>query len=44
MENIIDKTIEYVKNFFEKDFSGHDFYHTLSFLKRILVDMIFIIH
>ena len=29
MENIIDKTIKYVKDFFEKDFSGHDFYHTL---------------
>ena len=28
MENI-DKTIEYVKNFFENDYSGHDFYHTL---------------
>ena len=28
MENI-EKTIEYVKNFFENDFSGHDFYHTL---------------
>ena len=28
MENI-EKTIEYVKKFFENDFSGHDFYHTL---------------
>ena len=28
MENI-DKTIEYVKNFFENDYSGHDFYHTM---------------
>ena len=26
---IIDKTIEYVKEFFKNDFSGHDFYHTL---------------
>ena len=25
----IEKTIEYVKKFFENDFSGHDFYHTL---------------
>ncbi len=29
MEELIDKTIEYVKNFFKKDFSRHDFYHTL---------------
>lgn len=29
MDNIIEKAIEYVKAFFENDFSGHDFYHTL---------------
>lgn len=29
MENLIDKTILYVKEFFENDFSGHDFWHTL---------------
>ena len=29
MDNIIKKATQYVKEFFEKDFSGHDFYHTL---------------
>lgn len=29
METLIDKTISYVKKFFEEEFSGHDFYHTL---------------
>lgn len=27
--NLIEETINYVKEFFEEDFSGHDFYHTL---------------
>ena len=26
---IVDKAISYVKEFFEEDYSGHDFYHTL---------------
>ena len=30
MDNIIiEKTIEYVKDFFKNDFSGHDYYHSL---------------
>ena len=29
MQDIIEKTIMYVKDFFENEFSGHDFYHTL---------------
>ena len=29
MEDLINKTIKYVEKFFEDDYSGHDFYHTL---------------
>ncbi|MBR3161561.1 MAG: HD domain-containing protein [Bacilli bacterium] len=29
MNDIINKTIEYVKEFFKDEYSGHDFYHTL---------------
>ena len=29
MKNIVDETLEYVKEFFKNDFSGHDYYHTL---------------
>lgn len=29
MEKLINKTLEYVEDFFKEDFSGHDFYHTL---------------
>lgn len=29
MESLIDKAIAYVRKFFEEDFSGHDFWHTL---------------
>ena len=29
MNSIVDETIEYVKNFFKNDYSGHDFYHTM---------------
>ena len=29
MESIVDRTLEYVKEFFKNDFSGHDYYHTL---------------
>lgn len=29
MENIIDKAIKYVEDYFKNDFSGHDFYHTI---------------
>lgn len=29
MEDITNKAIEYVKEFFKKDFSGHDYYHTI---------------
>lgn len=33
MENLIDKTIEYVKDYFKNDASGHDYYHTLRVYK-----------
>ena len=33
MENLIEKTIEYVKEYFKNDSSGHDFYHTLRVYK-----------
>ena len=29
MDNLIENTIEYVKEFFAKEYTGHDFYHTL---------------
>lgn len=29
MNNIIDNAIEFVKNYFKNDFSGHDYYHTM---------------
>ncbi|MBO5142938.1 MAG: HD domain-containing protein [Clostridia bacterium] len=29
MNNLIEKTITYVKEFFKNEFSGHDFWHTL---------------
>lgn len=33
MEKLIDKTIEFVKSYFQNDASGHDFYHTLRVYK-----------
>ena len=29
MSNIIDNTIEFVKEFFKNDYSGHDYFHTI---------------
>lgn len=35
MDNLaIDKTIEYIKEFFKNDFSGHDYYHSLRVYKN----------
>lgn len=28
-EELIQRTKEYVKDFFKNDFSGHDYYHTM---------------
>lgn len=33
-EIIINKTIEYIKEFFKNDFSGHDYYHSLRVYKN----------
>lgn len=33
MDNLIDKTLEYVKRYFQNDASGHDYYHTLRVYK-----------
>ena len=33
MKDLIQETIKYVKEFFEKDYTGHDFYHTLRVYK-----------
>ena len=30
---LIEKTLAFVKSFFEKDFSGHDYFHTLRVFK-----------
>ena len=29
MEQLINKTIEFVKQFFKNEYSGHDYFHTL---------------
>ena len=29
MKDLIELTIEYIREFFKNDFSGHDFYHTI---------------
>ena len=33
MQNVIDKAIKYVKEVFDTDYSGHDFFHTLRVYK-----------
>lgn len=41
MEDIINKTLDYVYDYFSNDYSGHDFYHTLrvyNLAKKIAID------
>lgn len=33
MEELINKTINYIEDFFKEDYSGHDFYHSLRVYK-----------
>ena len=33
MKKVIENALEYVKEYFSKDYSGHDYYHTLRVYK-----------